>query len=372
MKITSKHCLSASAIIVALSLSSCARFDERMQANGSFDYNEAELITPYKTGDFTNDEARNSFNLPALTEQQIAVGLKGENVDIRPPTQLMPVIDSVIVETTSDDNIKVWFNALNEHDNMQRKVMFLIESYFANKNVNIVNKDDFTIQTDTFVDETIFGSLLNKNTLVEESSYKLSIDKGQDNHRIGVTVDVLSYQETNEGTKLKLNLVGSTKQDIEMRLVNDLLQYAYQITQAEQLASADSQPLSIRLGFDDNHQSAWIADNEFLETWTKLPNLFSLLNFEMIDSDKNLGYFLVKYSEPDEEYWAENNLQPFELDDGEYFVQLGEFASGSTSVVWLDKDKKPLTDQQVSDLYISITEYVRGALEQNNKQTIEF
>ena len=60
------------------------------------------------------------------------------------------------------------------------------------------------------------------------------------------------------------------------------------------------------------------------------------------------------------------------LYNGEYFVQLGEVNNGTTSIVWLDDDKKPLSDQQVSDMYISITDYVRGALLENDKQTIEF
>ncbi|GLS92358.1 outer membrane protein assembly factor BamC [Psychromonas marina] len=372
MNINFKHYRSATAIIVALSLSACVRFDTRMQANGSFDYQKSELITPYQTGDFSNDEMRNNFDLPPLSDGQIAVGFHGEDVDIRPPTQFMAIIDGVLLESTPDDKIKVLFNSFNQDEDMQNKVWFLINSYLSENNVEVVEKDDTHIQTGIFVDTTTYGSFVNKNTVEKKSSYNLTVQKEQNGHTVAVTVDALTYAEKNESADLKINLVGSTKQEIELRFVNNLLRHAYFVKASEQLASANTQPLTIKLGFDDNHQSAWIVEDEFIETWRKLPALFTLLNFELVDADKNLGYFLLNYSKPSDSYWDENDLQPFELDNGEYFVQLGEVTGGTTSIVWLDEDKKPLTDQKVSEIYISITEHVRGALLENDKQTKEF
>ena len=42
---------------------------------------------------------------------------------------------------------------------------------------------------------------------------------------------------------------------------------------------------------------------------------------------------------------------------------------GSTSISWLDEDKKPLPDQKVTEIYLSITEQVRNVLLLNDKQT---
>jgi outer membrane protein assembly factor BamC len=372
MKITLKHYRNATAVLVALSLTGCVRFENRMKANGSFDYQKTELKSSYTAGEFTTSEARSNFEIPPLTEQQIAVGFQGVDVDVRPPTQLMAVIDGVLLEPTQDGKIKIWFNAFAQNDDMYNKVWQLLESYLAENDVDIVSKDDASIQTGIFLQETTFGSFIDKNVVVRESKYNLSIEKEPNGHSVAVIVDALSYSEVNEGKELKLNLVGSTKQDIELRFANDLLKYAYFVKETEQLATADTKSLSIKLGFDDNHQSAWIVENEFLETWNKLPALFTLLNFELVDKDKNLGYFLLKYSAPSTTYWVENNLQPFELDNAEYFVQLGEVTGGTTSIVWLDEDKKPLSDQKISDIYISITQYLRGALIENEKHTKEF
>jgi len=372
MKITFKQCQTVSAILVALSLSACARFETRMQANGNFDYQQAELIEPYQTGDFTNDEARDQYDIPALTEQQQALGLQGSDVDVRPPVQLLSVIDGVLLDKSNSERTKVWFNAFTQGDDIQVRVWSLIESYLAENNVDIISQDATHLETGIFAEHNTFGNVLNRNVVTRESSYHISLETQSSGQRAAIIVDALSYAEVNEEKALTLKLAGSTKQDIELRFVNKLLEYAYQVRQSEQLAAADTQPLAIKLGFDDNHQSAWIVDSEFEETWRKLPDLFTLLNFKLVDHDKNLGYFLLDYIAPNDAYWAENNLNPFTLPRGEYFIQLGEAVDGTTTLVWLDDDKKPLSDEKVTEMYLSITEYVREALIEKEKQTKEF
>lgn len=369
MKITLKQYRTASAIFVALSLSACARFDTRMQANGSFDYQQVELISPYQTGDFSTNEAREHYDIPALTEQQKIVGLQGSDVDVRPPTQLLAVIDGVLLESNKNGPTKILFNAFNHNEDMQSKVWGVITSYLAEKNIEIVHQDAFQLQTGILSEQVIFGNYFNENNVLKKSSYKISLEKQPDGQSVVLIVDALSYAETNDEKKLVLKLEGRTKQSIELRFVNHLLEYAYFVNQSEKLAAADNHPLTIKLGFDDNHQSAWIADSEFLDTWRKLPALFTLLNFDIVDHDKNLGYFLLRYKKPDSDYWAENNLTPFDLNEAEYFIQLGEVTGGTTSIVWLDKDKKTLTTDKITKIYLSITGQVREALLEKEKQT---
>lgn len=373
MKLTFKHSRSATAVILALSLSACVRFDTRMQANGSFEYEDATLVDPYQTGEFSNDEARDTYLIPELTEEQRASGFITNNVDVRPPTQLMAVIDGVLLEATEDGSTKIWFNAFKQKDDMEAKVWQLLLSYLAENNVEIVSQNETLkqIETGPLIENIVYGSYFNKNYLVKESSYKLTLEKQKEGHSVALIVDALSYKEKNEDNELKFNLAGSSKQEIETRFVNELLEHAYKVKESEELENSDTQPLAIKLGFDDNHQNAWIVDSEFLDTWRKLPALFTLMNFEIIEDDKNLGYFLLKYTKPNDAYWAENNLKPFELKQDEYFIQLGEVTGGTTSISWLDEDKKPLSDKKIREMYLSITAHIRGALIENEKQTKE-
>lgn len=362
------------AVLVALSSAGCTRFENRMQANGDFDYQNSQLVSAYKTGTFSNDEVRNQFSVPVLTEAQTRAGFLTEDVDIRPPTQLIPLIDGVLLASDQQQNTKIWFNALKQDDDMLAKVWQLLESYLAVNHIELVSKDEslHTLVTAPFTQRQIYGGFVNNNELLREASYRLSLEEQAGAHSVALNVELLSFSESNDGKTLKFVETDSSKKNIELRFVNSLLEFAYNIKQTDDLNNLDSQPLPIKLGFDDNHQISWIAGSKFSDTWRKLPDLLALLNFEIVEADNNLGYFLVKYSSPDDDYWQENNLNPFELENAEYFVQLGEMTEDSTSVVWLDAGKKPLPDQKVTDIYLSITEQVRNVLLQKDKQTKEF
>ncbi|MFT6985962.1 MAG: outer membrane protein assembly factor BamC [Psychromonas sp.] len=359
------------AVFIALALTGCTRFETRMQANGSFDYQYAELTRAYKTGPFSNDEARDTFATPVLTESQKAAGFLTKDIDVRPPTQLIPVIDGVLLEANDKQQTKIWFNAFKENDHIGEQVWQLLESYLAENKVDIISKDESLLKLETgiFNQKTDFGGFLNSNEVLKQSSYRFTLEKQADGHSVGLTIEALTYAEYNDEHALKFKLSDKNKKNVELRFANDLLEYAYKVKEANELNELDSQPLPIKLGFDDNHQIVWLVDTKFLETWRKLPDLLTLLHFEIVEADKNKGFFLLKFTTPDNDYWSENNLIPFTLENGEYFIQLGELTGGRTSISWLDEDKKPLPDQKTSEIYLSITEQVRNVLLQNNKQT---
>jgi len=358
-------------VIVALSLSACARFDARTQANGDFNYAQTPLGKNYQTGHFTQDEARDIYDIPALTEQQKRIGFSSSDVDIRPPTQLIPVIDGVVLERNNSDKTTILFNAFNHTENMKDKVWKILESYIAENNIDVAAKNITLgqIETGIFRQKNSYGNFLSGNDITKESSYRFTLTQSQGELNAALSVEALSYSEKNNDHAVKINLTARSKKSVELRLVNDLLNYAYQLKAASDLQVAGSQPLPIKLGYDDNNQLAWIVDANFLVTWNKLPDLLELLRFEQVESDRNLGYYLVKFKAPNAKYWPENNLNPFELDNAEYFIQLGELNSGSTSMTWLDADKKPLADKKVTEIYFSITDKIREVLLLNENQS---
>ena len=365
-----KQRTTTTAVVIALSLAGCTRFDTRMQANGDFDYQDVQLVPEYQTGSYSNDEARAQFNVPVLTESQ-KTGYLTEDVDIRPPTQLIPVIDGVLPAIEQQQQTKIWFHALEQGDNMKAKVWQLLKSYLSENNIDIVSKDESLqkIETAVHTKKVIFGDLISRNVLLRKASYRFSLEERAGGHSAALNVELLSYAEYNDGEPLKFKLTDKSKRNIELRFVNSLLEFAYNEKQAAELQNLDSQPLPIKLGFDENHQTVWIVESEFDDTWRKLPDLLSLLGFEIIEADRNLGYFSVRFTAPDDDYWQENNLNPFELNNAEYNIQLGEMTDESTSILWLDAKKKPLADQKVTDIYLSITDQVRNVLLKKDKQT---
>lgn len=359
----------ASAIILTMTVTSCVRFDNRTQAEGNFDYQDVTLIDSYQTGEFSREEERKTYFIRPLTEQQESLGLRAEEVDIRPPSQLIPVLDGVLLDVNPLQT-KVWVNAFRDDGQIEQKAWDLVSQYLAANNVTPVASDRsaLTIETGLIVTQREYGSW-GKNIVREEAEYKLQFETAEDGRSLALIVDIQSFKQLNDGVAVKQNLEGRTKRGLEINFVNQLLQFAYDKKEADLLDSLDNKPLPIKLGFDDNHQTAWIIDTEFIDAWRKLPALFKLMSFDIVEQDKNLGFYLLEFKPQNIEYWLANSLNPINLEKAEYFVQLGELTGGETSLVWLDEDKKPLPDQQVSDLYLSITGSIRTVITDKDVQT---
>ena len=367
-----KKSIISAAVIVAISLAGCARFDERMQASGDFDYQDVQLVSAYQTGTFSTDGARAQFTLPVLTESQKASGFLAQDVDIRPPTQLIPVIDGVFLTSSKKIQTQILFNTLEQGTDIKAKVWQLLKSYLAKNKIDIISEDSALLQIETAVhpQENIYSTLFSSNEVLREASYRFKLeDQSAGSSNALLNVELLSYAEFNDDKALEFSLTDKRKQNVELAFVNDLLAFAYYEKQANELKNKDVQPLPIKLGFDEHHQTVWIVESSFEDTWRKLPALLTLLNFEILETDQNLGTLALEYSTPDDEYWQENNLNPFEIKYGDYFIQLGEMDGKRTTISWLNKDKKPLEAQKVTDIYLGITKQVRGVLLQQDKQT---
>jgi len=356
----------AGLVIITSSVVSCTRFAERTQAEGDFDYQDVQLIDKFDSGDFSRLENRSTYNINELTDQQEKLGFIGEQVDVRPPSQLMAVLDGVVLDADKTQT-KILFNRFKQNENIQDKVWDVTLQYLASKNAKPeTDQNNLMIDTGPVVSNRSYGSI-STNSVRETGDYHLQL--ANDGRTVLMLIDAQSYQLVNDGEETKYNLMGRTKRNVEISFANDLLEFAYFKQQSDALEAANNKPLPIKLGFDDNHQTAWIVDAEFIEVWEKLPSLLNLMSFDLVEDDKNLGYFLVEFNPQDQEYWSDNNLNPINLESGEYFVQLGELTGGDTSIIWLDADKKALDDQQVTELYLSITDNIRSVILENDKQT---
>jgi len=220
----------ASVVILTLSVTSCARFEKRAQAEGDFDYVNSTLTNHYNAGNFTQDEIRSVFQIQPLTEQQKAFGLLAENVDIRPPIQLMPVIEGVQLDP-EEINTKVWFNAFSHDDKMEQKVWDLTIKYLAANNAEKVKADrqKLVIYTGPVIQTRSYG----RNDIVEQASYMLEFSKAEDGRSVSMMIDVKNHQLLNNDFKVKEILQARTKHNIEVNFINDLLRFAYQEKESE-------------------------------------------------------------------------------------------------------------------------------------------
>ena len=251
--------------LCALTLTGCSNFSKRMQANGPFDYTGSQLSSNYQTGDFTNHEARDIFSVPELTQAQSNIGSLTSDVDIRPPAQLIPLIEGVSLQTIQQSPSKVRFNVFKNDNDISATVWELLLGYLIEKNISIQSQDESTktLQTDVFTHNQIFGSFLNKKEFSQEASFQFSLEEGINGHSVILNVELLTYIEMNDYKPLEFNYSKQSKSNIELHFINDLLNFAYKLDKINTLKEMDAKPLAIKLGFDDDHQIFWYVDLYF-------------------------------------------------------------------------------------------------------------
>ena len=159
-------------VIITFSLAGCAAFETRMQPLDDYDYLDATTVDKYHTDNHTNDESRNNYDLPELTSLQEENGYLSPNIDIRPPTQLLSVIDGIFLDPSETQKTKVLFNELDVSDNMSTKIWNLLDEYLDQFNVDFVSKNQSLLQLETtpFIQKIKLGSGLTSHTVVKESS----------------------------------------------------------------------------------------------------------------------------------------------------------------------------------------------------------
>ena len=90
-------------------LSACSSEAERKQANRDFNYTSAALTHQLKTpSPLQSPLFSQEYRLPVETRQ----GLLAEDIDVRPPEQIMPFVSSSRADNNRH-NLLLWFSASN-------------------------------------------------------------------------------------------------------------------------------------------------------------------------------------------------------------------------------------------------------------------
>lgn len=211
-----------------LILAGCTSFENRKTASSSFEYKDAKLIEPYKlTKGSTNDESRDTFEIPKLTKEQLNSGSLGQKVDIRPPTQFRAVIDGVTIDESLNAT-GVIFSAFKSKDVIVQKVWKLLNSYLNDNKIERKSSDDqnFEIVTKEIKSSLSFGFIFMKDIVNKKISYKFKVSDKLDSHSALLSVDVLDFNESTIDQQEEIKLDKKLKRDLEIAFINDLLEYA--------------------------------------------------------------------------------------------------------------------------------------------------
>ncbi len=324
-------------IVCICVLSACSSEVERRQANRDFDYTSAVLHPQLKTpAPLQNPAFSQAYSLPVETRQ----GALAQDVDVRPPEQIMTFVSSSRADN-SRDAIILWFSARSLSQHIDDDLWSWLNGYLTTNKMAITRRDDANKVLETGpVAVTFDAEKADDIPPAPAQYYQFQVKSDPTTHRAGLVVKWLRAADE------QVTPTVFEQRHYATRLLNNVSAYAD--TQGRgQTAVASNGPIQLLLGQESGSQ-AIIAENGFVNTWQWLLTVLPKAGLPREQSSQSQGLIVFKYEGDSSTsvmqvltFWKPvEQTDGLALSAGKYRLQLAD-RGNETSITLLDDSNKP-------------------------------
>ena len=307
-------------------LAACSNPEKRTQANRSFDYQDASLRSgPLMIpAGLEAPNFNNEYVIPKLPADA-PKGIIGKNVDVRPPTQVLPLVrGSELLESATG----LWFYQQQIDQPLEQQLAQALVAFFEQKKI------EYNTTTHGFNSQ-------GASATSAKQDFKWTLMPDSNRRAVAVQVELLDNAK----------MLAQDKQRAEASILNAFsLSYQRELTQQQQLL--DSAPIQVTL---DKPQGRLLAAADYERTWKRLMSVLPKLGFELTNRQQALGYVEVKFSGLSKGKWQELNLPKLDIPTQPYRIQLGDLGEQS-SITLSDKNKAPVSAGILSQFSVTLTD----------------
>lgn len=298
-------------------LAGCSNPETRSQANRGFDYEQETL----RTAPLLIPEGLQAprFNTEYVIPKGTAEGVTGKVLDIRPPTQVLPLVRGSEAMTEGSG---LWFYQQRLDQPLERELNQALTVFFE--------------QTDTDYDAVANG-FESSGDAIGAPSQQFRWQLMPDAVRRAVAVQV---QSTEGG-----GVLAQDRLRAEASMLNAFsLSYQRELSRQQELL--DQGPIALTL---DAGQGLLLAEQDYDRTWKRLITLLPRLGFDISNRQQALGYVDVEFDGLSKGDWQDLRLPALDIPEQEYRIQLGDLGS-RTSLSLSNKDREPVAADVLSKL----------------------
>ena len=342
-------------ILCVCVLSACSSDAEKAQANRDFNYTAAALRPQLKTpAPLQSPSFSQEYRLPVETRK----GVLAEEVDVRPPEQIMPFVSS----SRADNNrnaLVLWFSARSLSQNIDDDLWSWLNGYMATNKIAVTRRDDVNKVLETGpVSVTFEGEKEDDIPPAPAQHFRFQVKNDPETHRAGLMVKWLS---TADGQETAPTIFEQRR--YATRLLNNVSAYADSHSRSLYAPAASSQ-IQLMLGEDGAGSQAIVAQNSFVSTWQWLLAVLPKAGLPIEQSSQSQGLIVFNY-EGDSSvsmlqvltFWEPvQETDGLALSAGKYRLQLAD-RGHETSITLLDDGNKPVLVSAVEKLYQRLQRY---------------
>ncbi len=328
MKLSRQLVISSLAVFVLVACSSDP--SSRRQAKDDFTYLESTPLKEWSLPQGADPQFYPNYDIPVGEY----LGGVGENVDIRPPQQILDLIPGSRSEV-KDGEATLWL--VNEDE--QIKVWRTTLQALSNQGVKLRENTLTRIETDwltwDFKDEK---SSVGSRHVIEKLEFS---------RRYGLKFNLIEWRE---GSQVK-SVKATDKERYNILMTNLVTSIYDQNLHAEAALKAQTllKRIPVSLGKDRSGLPVIIARAPYSTLWQRMPTILSPLGFKIEERNQSQGTIKVKYAKPDDEFWLDLGVKPFELSGSSFTFLMGDL-NNRTSINVTDSSDKPISEQLLTDL----------------------
>ncbi|KDM91217.1 outer membrane protein assembly factor BamC [Photobacterium galatheae] len=323
--------LAVTAVMVATLAGCSGGAERRRQANQDFNYLETAPLSSWNSPSGGAATVSGEYSIPAAEY----AGVIGKAVDIRPPQQVLALIPGARAVHNADGTVSLQLVKAEE----------LNELWTLTKRLGKERNIAFDVDTAQTL-ETSWVQWNNEDEDTEISS-RYRITRSSENGQNLYTIKLLDWREA--GVDKSVSLVNQERYSILMTNLVMAKYDAYEREKARLRAQELVKQIPISMGRDRSGLPVIIARAPYNVFWERLPSLLQMLGFTVDSRNRSQGTVDVAFRAPDDDFWTELGIQPLQLTNRDYKLQLGDLGN-RTSITVTDEDGKPITEEALESL----------------------
>lgn len=328
MKFSRQLVLSSLAVLV---LTACSNSPtQRRQAKDDFTYLETADLQTWNLPEGATAQFYPNFDIP---QGNFSGGI-GQEVDIRPPQQILELIPGARYERNQGE-ITLWLIKQEEAEEVWQTVLNML----AERQIPIETSSETHVETGWLVwksedEETDIGS-------------RYSVDRFEANNRYGFRISLIDWRE---GTQIKpVTLTNKERYNVFMTNLVTSQYDQNKRDEAQRKAQELVKQIPITMGSDRSGFPVIIARTPYNVLWQRLPTILPRIGFNIEERNQSQGTLKAKYASPDDEFWNEIGVKPLELKSGTYTFLFGDLGN-RTSINVTNSAGKPVEEELLKSL----------------------
>ncbi|MBE3665312.1 outer membrane protein assembly factor BamC [Vibrio navarrensis] len=328
MKFSRQLVLSSLAVLV---LTACSNSPtQRRQAKDDFTYLETVDLQTWNLPEGATAQFYPNFDIP---QGNFSGGI-GQEVDIRPPQQILELIPGARYERNQGE-ITLWLIKQEEAEEVWQTVLNML----AERQIPIETSSETHVETGWLVwksedEETDIGS-------------RYSVDRFEANNRYGFRISLIDWRE---GTQIKpVTLTNKERYNVFMTNLVTSQYDQNKRDEAQRKAQELVKQIPITMGSDRSGFPVIIARTPYNVLWQRLPTILPRIGFNIEERNQSQGTLKAKYASPDDEFWNEIGVKPLELKSGTYTFLFGDLGN-RTSINVTNSAGKPVEEELLKSL----------------------